>query len=181
MAETENSLVLISIVSPDQVGLIAAVTGRLYDAGANLGDTSFSVLGRGCEFSCLAELPAGIEINDIERALADLDVLSLADVTVTRYRFAPDHLDTARVTHIIEVDGGDRPGLIARLSEVLTNYGANVVRMNSTRVAGLEGTNKYLTTFEVSIPETRADGCLAAVNNTAGQLNLYCRHRVVNI
>jgi glycine cleavage system transcriptional repressor len=178
-ASDATNLVLISIVSPDQVGLIAAVAGRLYDAGANLADTSFAVLGRACEFSCLAELPAGISLEYIERELADLPVLAQAEVKVAKFRFTPDRSDRASVTHIIEVDGGDRPGLIARLSEVLMNYDANVVRMNSTRLQQADGSNRYVTTFEVSIPALRVDGCLSAVHNTAGQLNLISQHRAV--
>ncbi len=177
MSVATHNLVLISIVSPDQVGLIAAVAGRLYDAGANLADTSFSVLGNGCEFSCLAELPEGVSLEDIEGELKDLDVLAEADLKVTRYKFSPHHLDSAQASHIVEVDGGDRPGLVARVSEVFMNYGANVVRMNATRTPNADGSSRYLTTFEVSIPSDRQDACLAEVNNTAGQLNLYCHHR----
>lgn len=179
MTSPESNLVLISIVSPDQLGLIAAVTGRLYEAGANLADTSFSVLGGGCEFSCLAELPAGISARNIERELTDLPLLAQAEVKVSRFQFTPEHQDSAAVTHVIEIDGGDRPGLIARLSEVLMNYDANVVRMNSRRLYRSDGTSRYVTTFEVSIPTARVDGCLSAVHNTAGQLNLDCRHRAV--
>jgi glycine cleavage system transcriptional repressor len=36
---------LISIICEDRPGVIAAVTGRLYDLEINLGDTSFAVLG----------------------------------------------------------------------------------------------------------------------------------------
>jgi glycine cleavage system transcriptional repressor len=179
MISPPASLVLISIVSPDQVGLIAAVTGRLYEAGANLADTSFSVLGSGCEFSCLAELPAGVSLENIECELAQLGVLAAADVKVSQFQFTPEHQDSAAVTHIIEVDGGDRPGLIARLSEVLMSYDANVVRMNSRRIYLAGGSSRYVTTFEVSIPPARVDGCLSALHNTAGQLNLHCRHRPV--
>lgn len=179
MTSPDSNLVLISIVSPDQLGLIAAVTGRLYETGANLADTSFSVLGSGCEFSCLAELPRGVGPEKIERELTDLALLASAEVKVSRFQYTPEHLDSAAVTHVIEIDGGDRPGLVARLSEVLMNYDANVVRMNSRRHYRADGTSRYVTTFEVSIPGAREEGCLSAVNNTAGQLNLYCRHRAV--
>lgn len=179
MMPQEGNLVLISIVSPDQIGLIAAVTGRLYEAGANLADTSFSVLGSGCEFSCLAELPRGVGLEDIRRELTDLTVLAGADVKVSLFQYTPEHLGSAAVTHVIEIDGGDRPGLIARLSEVLMNYDANVVRMNSRRLYRGDGSSRYVTSFEVSIPPAREEGCLSAVHNTAGQLNLDCRHRAV--
>ena len=40
---------LISIICEDHPGLIADVTGRLFDLGVNLGDTTFAVLGGGAE------------------------------------------------------------------------------------------------------------------------------------
>ncbi len=168
--------VLISIVAPDRVGLIAEVTGALYDLGANLGDTAFAVLGAGCEFSCVAEMPRAVPAAEVEAALRRLPSLAGADLRVTAFPFAEGKEAAADITHVVEVEGGDRPGLIARMSEVFTEFGANVVRMNSRRVAGPLGT-RYLTMFAVAMPAGRAESCLAAAHNTAGQLNLLCRYR----
>lgn len=178
MTARAPTLVLITIVGPDRVGLIAEITGELYDLGANLGDTSFAVLGAGCEFSCVAELPAGVHRAEIEAALARLPAMAGAELRVAAFPFGIDHRETAEVSHVIEVEGGDRPGLVARLSEVFVGFGANVVRMHSRRRAEGES-GRYLTTFAVSIPDERAEACLAAVHNTAGQLNLICRHHVI--
>ncbi len=170
-------ILLISIVSPDKVGLIAEVAGELYGLGANLGDTSFAVLGAGCEFSCMAEFPDGVDAEVVEDALGTLPSLSEAELRVVSLPFSPDHQDSAEISHIIEIDGGDRPGLVARLSEVFQEFGANVVRLNARRRLVGPGPGVYLTTFAVSMPPGRAEACLAAVHNTAGQLNLTCRYR----
>lgn len=171
--------VLISIVSPDKVGLIADVAGELYGLGANLGDVSFAVLGAGCEFSAMAEMPAGVSARTVEEALGRIPSLAHAELRVTPLPFSAEHQDSAEITHYIEVEGGDRPGLIARLSEVFGEFGANIVRLNSRRRMDGEasGKGRYLTTFAVSMPPGRAESCLNAVHNTAGQLNLTCRYR----
>lgn len=170
------SQVLISLTGPDRVGLIAEVTAELFSLGANLGDTAFAVLGRGFEFSCLAELPAGVSGADVQAALQRLPTLKGADIRVSGLPFAPEADEQGHITHLVEVEGGDRPGLIARMSEVFAEYGANVVRMNSKRVLGPTGPH-YLTVFAVAMPQGRAESCLAATHNTAGQLNLMCRYR----
>lgn len=180
MAETDESgadQVLISIISPDQVGLIAAVTGELFDLGVNLEDASFAVLGSGCEFSCVAGLGADVTTGEVEKTLRSLDLLGSAEIKVTPLPFSAMQKETADITHVIELEGGDRPGLIARMAEVFSDFGANVVRMNSRLKAGGAGPNLYLTTFSVWMPAGRAENCLAAVHNTAGQLNLDCRYR----
>jgi len=66
--------------------------------------------------------------------------------------------------------GGDRPGLIARLSEVFGSFKANIVRLDAQRVPeqGL-----YVPPLAVAIPE-RDEACLNTVANTAGELNLSC-------
>ncbi|WP_321391790.1 ACT domain-containing protein [Emcibacter sp.] len=179
MPNSANHTVLISIVSPDQVGLVAAVTGRLFDLGVNLADTSFAVLGKGCEFSCVAELPGEVSSRFLQSELQSLECLANADCLVTDFRFPVDQDSTSNVTHIIEVGGGDQPGLIARLAEAFIDYDANVVRMHSTRRMGDDGKMVYHTTFAISVDPDRAEACISAINNTAGQLQLTCHdHKV---
>ena len=52
---------LVSIICEDYAGLIAEVTGHLFDLGVNLGDTTFAVLGGAAEFTSVCELTPGIE------------------------------------------------------------------------------------------------------------------------
>jgi glycine cleavage system transcriptional repressor len=107
-----------------------------------------------------------------------LPQLAGAEVSVTPFIHAATQAENARITHIIDVVGGDRPGLVARLTEAFQDYDANIVRMNSTRLPGSGDDADYMTRFEVYIPE-RADACLAAIDNTAQQLSCTCRWQVV--
>lgn len=165
------STVLISIFCPDRTGLVAAITGHLFDIGANLGDTSFSMLGTGAEFTSVCDLPADISAAEAESGLAALPELQRARVSVRPFELDAAHGPAGRITHRIVVSGGDRPGLVARLSEVFGQFSANIVRMDAQRVPeqGL-----YATRFAVAIPPERADACLATVANTAGELHLSC-------
>ncbi len=79
--------------------------------------------------------------------------------------------DDARVTHVVKITGGDRPGLVAGMSEVLVKYNVNIVRMNSHRISTGAGT-EYKTSFAVSIPKQERDAVEAALYNTAGSLRL---------
>ncbi|MBX9634477.1 MAG: amino acid-binding protein [Magnetospirillum sp.] len=162
--------VLISIFCPDRTGLVAAITGRLFEVGANLGDTSFAMLGSGAEFTSVCELPADIPASELAADLASLPELEGARISVRPFDFDAANGPLGRVTHRVVLSGGDRPGLIARLSEVFGEFKANIVRLDAQRVPeqGL-----YVTRLAVSIPE-RAEACLNTVANTAGELNLSC-------
>lgn len=165
------STVLISIFCPDRTGLVAAITGCLFDIGANLGDTSFSMLGAGAEFTSVCELPDDVAASEAEAELTALPELHRAQVSVRPFELDSAHGAAGTITHRIVVSGGDRPGLVARLSEVFGQFAANIVRMDSQRVPeqGL-----YATRFAVAIPPERAEACLNTVANTAGELHLSC-------
>ncbi len=167
--------VLITIKGVDKVGVVAAATGRLFDLGGNLGDASFAALGGGFEFTCICELPPEVSGLDVEQALTGDPVLGDCEIEVAGLSSDAEG-GPARVTHRVEVSGRDRPGLIARLSEVFAQYDTNLVRMTSSRLrhSGAVTDATYLTRFEICVPPKRAAACLAAVGNTAGQLNLRC-------
>jgi glycine cleavage system transcriptional repressor len=170
MSADDRHTLLVTLTGKDRLGLISAVTGRLFDLGINLGDTSFSILGTGFDFTAVCDTPADLSVKDVEQELEALPELGGASVGVEPFDLTPTQAPNAQITHRVEVSGGDRPGLIARLTEVFQDFGANLVRMNSVRVP-LGGDNyRYVTSFSVFIPAGRADTCLAAVSNTASAL-----------
>ncbi|MCR6632078.1 MAG: amino acid-binding protein [Magnetospirillum sp.] len=168
--EAAMSTVLISIFCPDRTGLVAAITGRLFELGADLGDTSFAMLGTGAEFTSVCDLPAGIPAAELESDLAALPELAGATVSVRPFELDAATGPLGRISHRIVLSGGDRPGLIARLSEVFGSFKANIVRLDAHR---LPEQGLYVTRLAVAIPE-RAEACLNTVANTAGELGLSC-------
>jgi glycine cleavage system transcriptional repressor len=165
-----SQLAVVSIFCPDRTGLVAAIAGCLFDLGGSLGDTTFAVLGTGAEFTSLCELPEGIGLDEVQSELSKVPELADAEMTVTSFRFEPTQPPEGQITHQIEVLGGDRPGLIARLCEVFGEFGANIVRLNAEKV----GDEKYSVKFSVAIPERSRSACLATVANTAEGLQLEC-------
>ncbi len=167
MAMTQT--LVIRIVCSDRTGLIAAVTGQLFDIGADLGDTAFQAVAGRAEFSAVCQLP-----DSVEAAALRADLTALPDLAGGQVTVESPHADAdAQVTHRIVVSGGDRPGLIARLSEVFGQYDANIVRLDANRIPGANG-GRYVTRLAVTIPPARAQACLATVVNTAGELRLSC-------
>ncbi|HEX2552089.1 MAG TPA: ACT domain-containing protein [Microvirga sp.] len=165
------SVVLVSILGSDRVGLVAAIADHLFDAGANLRDTSFATLGSGAEFVSLCELPEGVGAAEVEQGLQALPDLAGAQVRVVPYGFDPDPSPAGLVTHRIAVSGGDQLGLVARLADVFRQYEANIVRLEARKLPEAEG-GLYVTRFAVSIRPDREGACLATVTNTAGSLGL---------
>ncbi len=164
---------LVSIIGPDRVGLVSAITGRLFDLGADLGDTTFAVLGGGAEFTAICEFPGGMELETLQSELETLPQNADAEVTVAHFDLPASHPPSGTITHTINISGGDSPGLMARLCEVFEQFDANIVRLNSERVPGAEQ-GHYVISTAVAIPEGKAQTCLATITNTAGELGLIC-------
>jgi len=171
---------LVSIIGPDRVGLVSAISGRLFDLGANLGDTAFAVLGGGAEFTAICEFSAEMDLETLQRELESLPELDGAEINVSRFDLAATHPASETITHMITVSGGDSPGLMARLCEVFEQFNANIVRLNSERVPGGSG-NQYVITTAVAIPKEAASSCLATIANTAGELGLNYDYTQVDI
>ena len=175
-----STTALVSIIGPDRVGLISAITGRLFDLGANLGDTSFAVLGGGAEFTAICEFPSGMELESLQDELEALPECDGAEVKVSRFDLASEHPASETITHTLSILGGDSPGLMARLCEVFQQFNANIVRLNSERVPG--GAHaQYAISIAVAIPADAANTCLATINNTAGELGLSCEWAEVGL
>lgn len=160
---------LIFIECPDRTGIIAAVTGHLFDVGADLGETAFAAVGGRAEFSTECTVPDGTSEADLRQVLAAIPEVAGGTVRVSR----PDTAGGDRATHRIIVAGGNRPGLIARLSEAFVQFDVNILRLDASLVPGGNG-DRYVTRFAVAIPPHRTQACLATVSNTAGELGLTC-------
>jgi glycine cleavage system transcriptional repressor len=168
------SIALISLLARDRVGLVSAVANHLFAAGINLRDTTFAAMGQGAEFTAVCELPDSLSLAGLERELTALPDLAGAQVRVVPFGFDPVPGPMGRITHVLEIAGGDQLGLIARLSDIFTQFGANIVRLDAQKLPEAGG-DRYMTRFAVWLPPDRAQACLAAVSNTAGSLGLHTR------
>jgi glycine cleavage system transcriptional repressor len=164
---------LVSIFCPDQSGLVAAITGRLFDLGANLGDASFAMLGHGAEFTAICQVPDHVGPDILEGELRTLRELTDATISVKAFGLGADNAPGGKITHVLTVGGGDRPGLIARLAEVFASFKVNIVRMDAQTLPGA-GHGRYVTRFALSIPASAVKACTATVGNTAGEMGLSC-------
>lgn len=164
---------LLTIVCPDRTGLISDITAELFDLGINLCDTSFAVLGTGAEFSAVLETPSGLSEDGVLSHIRTVPGLDQAEITLKPFVYGTLRGESGTVTHHVSFEGDDQPGLVARLTELLVDYEANVVRMD-TRIINRAAGRVYVVELWVWIPENRSDACLAALNNTAATLGMGC-------
>jgi len=161
----------IQLSCPDDRGLLAAVSGRLFELGGDVGDAAFSLIGEEATMSCVCAFEESVRAEAVQSALAALPALSKGQVSVTPFTLGTTHVATGHATHVIRVRGEDQPGLMARLAEGFGETGANVVRMDAERVERQAG-GEYAMRFEIWIPEGREAACLADASNIAEQMGM---------
>src|SRR5687768_12698067 len=160
-----SNTLLVSVICPDRPGLISSITGLLFDLGINLADTSFAVLGTGSEFTAVCEAPKSVSTSMLVEQLRGLDSMENADIKVTAFKWGADRGAAGNITHRIVLQGDDQPGLVARLTEVVSDYDANIVRMDTKSLSAAAG-REYLIEMGLSVPKGRAEACLSAIGNT---------------
>ncbi|CAA9240964.1 MAG: hypothetical protein AVDCRST_MAG76-1769 [uncultured Acidimicrobiales bacterium] len=164
------ALFAVLAVGADRPGIVAAVTGALAEAGANLDDTSMSILHG---HFAIAMVVGGSDGLDVAAALAP--VAERLDLTVD-VRSIPEGTPPtpAGERWSLAVYGADRPGLVASVTEVVADAGANVVDL-TTRVVGGPDRPVYAMQLELAVPAQVEPAELAErLQAVAGDLGVDC-------
>ncbi|MEN8176134.1 MAG: ACT domain-containing protein [Pseudomonadota bacterium] len=148
---------MLTLVGRDRPGIVAAVTGVLYEAGLNLGEASMMRLGG--NFTIM--LMAGGETS--ETALGDLLAPTARDLGL---RVHVDAIEGALHQHRIpnfrvRVLGADRAGIVAQVTRALAGAGFNILELESD-VAGTEQVPVYIMNIE-GYAETALEALQAAL------------------
>ena len=139
---------VVSVVGVDRPGIVAAVTGALYEHGANVEDTSMSIL-RGHFAMTLVVVAPGL-VSEVEAALAG--VAASWELLVGVREITGDvETRPAAAPYVVGVYGSDRPGIVARVTSLLAESGVNVTDL-TTRLQGAAGEETYVMLMEVDVP-----------------------------
>jgi glycine cleavage system transcriptional repressor len=137
----------------DRPGIVADVTGILYDHGCNLEETAMTMLAE--EFTLNLLFSSGDpQVGDaLQRACRRLEQEKgiTAFVKSLRERRMPDRSDFSDLT--LHVEGLDQAGIVYRISRFLADHGINVVDLKSqVRESPESGTNLYLMDIHLQVP-----------------------------
>ena len=160
---------VVSVVGVDRPGIVAAVAQALFEHGANIEDTSMSILRGHFAMTLVVATEGGA--TGVEEALAGVSrELSL----LVGVREIGDDVETrpAAKPYVVSVYGADRPGIVARVTALLAAHGVNVTDL-TTRLQGAPGAETYVMLIEVDVPEAVEEATLmSALGATAEELGV---------
>jgi glycine cleavage system transcriptional repressor len=126
------TLLAVTVLGHDRPGIIAETTGVLAELGANLEDSTMSIL-RG-HFAMVLIATAEVTASEAEQALSTLSADGSLLVTVREVPFEEPAAPRGNM-YLLSVHGGDRPGIVATVTGIVTQAGGNITDL-STRLSG---------------------------------------------
>lgn len=138
------TLLAVTVLGHDRPGIVARTTELLAAVGANLEDSTMTLLRGHFAMVLVAEVPAGAD--EVEAALAPLAADGSLQVSV---REVPVGGSTAPLgpAYLLSVHGADRPGIVSAVTGAVASAGGNVTDL-STRLTG----DLYVLLAEVDVP-----------------------------
>ncbi|SEG99073.1 glycine cleavage system transcriptional repressor [Nonomuraea solani] len=133
----------VTVLGVDRPGVIAAVTGSLADCGANIQDSTMTLLGGHVAMMLLVS--GELDSAELLKRLGTPDLVVTASAIEARRHFC-DGGDG--LGYVLTVHGPDRPGIISAISAVLAADGGNITGM-STRLTG----RLYVLIADVELPK----------------------------
>ncbi len=140
------TLLAVTVLGHDRPGIIAETTGVLAELGANLEDSTMTIL-RG-HFAMVLVATAEVTADEAERALRSLAADGSLQVSVREVPHQ-DPVPARGTTYLLSVHGADRPGIVATVTGLVAAAGGNVTDL-STRLSG----ELYVLLAEVDLPGT---------------------------
>ncbi len=141
---------VLSAVGADRPGLIEKVASLIHQAGGNLEDSRMAILGGEFALILLFSGPVGA----VEKVQAGSEALARElDLTVTLRPTVAQPSTRDFLPYRLRVSGMDRPGIVARVSAVLSRQEVNVSALDSTLVnAPLSGTPMFQLECRLQVP-----------------------------
>lgn len=149
MANDRKYMVL-SAVGADRPGLVEKVASLIHTAGANLEDSRMAILGG--EFALILLFSGDHGGVEVVRSGCDALAQEL-DLTVSLRATSGQTVSRNYLPYRLRVSGMDRPGIVARVSAILSRHEVNVYALDSALVnAPLSGTSMFQLDSRLQIP-----------------------------
>lgn len=157
--------VAVTVIGHDRPGIIAQTTGLLAGLGANLEDSSMTILRGHFAMVLLASVRAAVPA--VEEALSPLAADGTLSVSV---REVPEEGAEAALgpAYLLSVHGADRPGIVSAVTAQVATVGGNITDL-TTRLTG----DLYVAVAEVDLPaDADADAVGGRLRDAGAELGV---------
>ena len=156
-----GSTICLSALGRERPGIVAAITGVLFDTDCNIRDSTMTILAGEFAMMLVVELPGSMAPAVLEQSLSDVQrrfdlgvfIKRLGDEEV-RYQQAPGTKNWA-----VTIYGGDRKGMLHHVASLMARKGISITELKTKVLGGMEGAGiismKVVAPAEVELTEIR--------------------------
>ncbi|HUW83294.1 MAG TPA: ACT domain-containing protein [Phycisphaerae bacterium] len=151
---------LLTAMGRDRPGIVAAVSGVLYECGCNIEDSTMARLGGDFAIMLMVSLPGGLSCEVLSDRLDRVRVemnLTLQLTAVSEEEAAARGTEAA--SYVIHVYGADRKGIVAKVTGHLAARQINIANLTTHIIA--HQNPLYVMMIDVVLPRGVDSGQLA--------------------
>lgn len=167
-------LLAVSAIGKDRPGIVAGMTRVLLEKGGHLTDSNMTRLKGDFAILLLVSLSEGADPAPLCEALekeASALGLSLLVRVMGEDERESDNSDVGR-SHTLVMFGADKPDLVYRVVETVSQHGLNITNLQS-QLTGTEENPVYSLRMELDVPSTQAaDGFREALDRLKKELKV---------
>lgn len=154
----------VTSIGRDRPGIVAAISGALYELDGNVEDSRMAILGGHFAVMLVVEVPDEVGIEALEQRLGEVrEELGLDAIAVNAVAPAGE---VARPTHVVSVYGADHPGIVHAVTSALAEHGVNVTDLQ-THVTRGAGKPLYVMLMEASLGDASPEEVTGALQRAA--------------
>lgn len=129
-----NKQMIISVMSKDRTGIIADITGAIFELGGDLADLNQSVLGGYLTMILFATFDKNISRERLIDAIAAIKSPTKLDVIAREVdlRIDSSQSELPQKTYIMTTQGLNRKGLVYGISSFCFNHNINILDLATT-------------------------------------------------
>ena len=143
---------ILSVLGHDRPGIVAAVTGILFNLNCNIENVSQTILQTEFSGSFIVSLPQDLSLDDLhERFIEHLTPMELHVHIEPLLKKKAALATRESEPFVITTKGPDRQGLVAGISEVLAGHDVNITNLQAVFKGGDEPGDNIMI-YEVDIP-----------------------------
>lgn len=145
--------VMITAAGPDRPGIVSGITQALHQTGCNIEDSSMTLLRGEFAMMIIVRLPLKGGMAAVKARLKKVQQrlgLSLLMRPLSAQEASRSAGRAGRV-YMLSVYGADQPGIVYRVSRLLSSKSVNITDMN-TRVVGSSAKPIYVMLLELELP-----------------------------
>lgn len=141
---------MLSAIGKDKPGIVASVSSVLFQAGCNIEDSTMARLGGDFAIMLMLRLPEGFTSQQLAERLGQLQRQTQLTIHVADLRPEEAEPQPESPKHLVLVYGSDKPGIVARLTALLSERNVNITNLRTHVIQRAEPL--YVMTIEVELP-----------------------------